>query len=202
MQESPLKALAVLLTVALVCSVLVSVSAVVLRPIQEANERIERYRHIVALTGLTEAGQALDDAQVEAAVTVLRKLEPGAAAAVEGCRGGSHLVLATEATVRLGAYRSAILSLDAEADVTEHACELLVALAEEGWVDGAIAQSIVRRYLDESHAASPDTIILGCTHFPLLTNTIRSVAGDNVRIVDSAVTTAAVVRAFLAQIAG
>ena len=53
MQESPQKALAVLLAVALICSVLVSVSAVVLRPIQEANERIERYRHIVALTGLT-----------------------------------------------------------------------------------------------------------------------------------------------------
>ena len=71
----------------------------------------------------------------------------------------------------------------------------LVALAEEGWVDGAIARSIVHRYLDESHAASPDTIILGCTHFPLLANTIRNVAGDQVGIVDSAGTTAAVVRA-------
>ena len=72
---------------------------------------------------------------------------------------------------------------------------MLVALAEEGWVDGPIARGIVRRYLDESHAVSPDTIILGCTHFPLLTDTIRDVASDRVQIVDSAGTTAAVVRA-------
>ena len=71
MQESPLKAMLVLLAVALVCSVLVSVSAIVLRPIQEANERIERYRHIVALTGLIPAGQALEDAAVEAAIEQL-----------------------------------------------------------------------------------------------------------------------------------
>lgn len=71
MQETPLRALLVLLAVALICSVLVSVSAVVLRPIQAANERIERYRHIVALTGLTEAGESLDDAQIEAAIEQL-----------------------------------------------------------------------------------------------------------------------------------
>lgn len=87
MQESPLKSLAVLLAVALLCSVLVSVSAVVLRPIQEANERIERYRHIVALTGLTEPGRALADAQVEAAIEQLDvrvvDLDTGAFAAIE-----------------------------------------------------------------------------------------------------------------------
>ena len=71
MQETPLRALLVLLAVALVCSVLVSVSAVVLRPIQEANERIERFRHIVALTGLVAEDQALDDAQVEAVIEQL-----------------------------------------------------------------------------------------------------------------------------------
>jgi Na+-transporting NADH:ubiquinone oxidoreductase subunit C len=71
MQETPRSALLVLLAVALVCSVLVSVSAVVLRPIQEANERIERYRHIVALTGLAAEDQVLDDAQVEAIIEKL-----------------------------------------------------------------------------------------------------------------------------------
>jgi len=68
MRESPLRSLAVLLGVALVCSVLVSISAVVLRPIQAANERIERYRHIVSLTGLVDGAGAVDDAQVEAVV--------------------------------------------------------------------------------------------------------------------------------------
>ena len=146
----------------------------------------------------TASAVALDVLRAQLApMPVVGVVEPGAAAAVQGCQGGSHLVLATEATVMLGAYRNAILALDADAHVTEHACELLVALAEEGWVDGAIARGVVRRYLDESHAASPDTIILGCTHFPLLADTIREVAGDSARIVDSAGTTAAVVRATL-----
>ena len=87
MQESPRKALLVLLSVALICSVLVSVSAILLRPIQEANERIERYRHIVTLTGLTAPGQALDDAQVEAAIEQLDvrvvALETGQFVAIE-----------------------------------------------------------------------------------------------------------------------
>ena len=72
---------------------------------------------------------------------------------------------------------------------------MLVALAEEGWVDDEIARSIVRRYLAESQLAAPDTIILGCTHFPLLSGAIRDVTEGRVSIVDSAGTTAAVVRA-------
>ena len=76
----------------------------------------------------------------------------------------------------------------------EHACEKLVSLAEEGWSDGPIARDIVQRYIDEANGAPIDTIILGCTHFPLLKETIGSVAGDDVVLVDSASTTAEVVR--------
>ncbi|NNF48312.1 MAG: glutamate racemase [Woeseiaceae bacterium] len=163
---------------------------------QAAAKLRERGIKLLVVACNTASAVALDALREQLApMPVVGVVEPGAAAAVQGRTGGSHLVLATEATVRLGAYRSAILSLDPDAEVTEHACELLVALAEEGWVDGAIARGIVRRYLDESHAASPDTIILGCTHFPLLADTIREVAGDQVGIVDSAGTTAAVVRA-------
>ncbi len=109
-------------------------------------------------------------------------------------------MLATEATVRLGAYRSALLDLDAEATVTELACELLVSLAEEGWDDGSIAESIVLRYLAELEADSrrPDSVILGCTHFPLLRDTFASVFDYGVSIVDSASTTAATARQLLA----
>ena len=123
---------------------------------------------------------------------VIGVVEPGAAAAAAARPGGSHLVLATEATVRLSAYRKALLEQDPEATVTELACELLVSLAEEGWNDGAIAESIVRRYLEELDAAlrHPDSVILGCTHFPLLRGTFASVFDDGVSIVDSASTTA------------
>jgi glutamate racemase len=124
---------------------------------------------------------------------VIGVVEPGAHAAIQARPGGRHLVLATEATVRLGAYRKALLERDPGAIVTELACELLVSLAEEGWNDGAIAESIVRRYLadlDEPERC-PDSVILGCTHFPLLRDTFAAVFDAGVSIVDSASTTAA-----------
>jgi glutamate racemase len=126
---------------------------------------------------------------------VIGVVEPGADAAVRARPGGSHLVMATEATVRLGAYRIAIEARDADAAVREHACEMLVSLAEEGWNSGAIAESIVRRYLDDATAGgfAPDCIILGCTHFPLLRDCIRAAVAENVALVDSASTTAVVV---------
>ena len=132
-----------------------------------------------------------------APVPVIGVVEPGALAATESRPGGSHLVLATEATVRLEAYRRAIAALDPSAEVRELACEMLVALAEEGWTDGSIAESIVERYLDRAsrNGYEPDSIILGCTHFPLLREVIVAAVPKTVSVVDSAVTTAnAVVR--------
>lgn len=134
---------------------------------------------------------------------VIGVVEPGAAAAVAARPAARHLVLATEATVRLGAYRKALLDKDPDATVTELACELLVSLAEEGWNDGAIAEAIVRRYLAGLEAPSrhPDSVILGCTHFPLLRETFASVFDDGVSIVDSASTTAAAARDLLGSLA-
>ena len=144
----------------------------------------------VALTALQEQ---------MAPIPVIGVVEPGAIAAVAARPGGSHLVLATEVTVRLGAYGKAISARDPEARVRELSCELLVALAEEGWTRGGIADSIVRRYLDEAEddAFTADSIILGCTHFPLLREVIKAAVGDGVEVVDSAGTTAAVVRRVL-----
>ena len=132
-------------------------------------------------------------------VPVVGVVEPGAAAAVAARPRARHLVLATEATVRLGAYRKAIAARDAQAEIREQACEMLVSLAEEGWCEGDVARAIVRRYLDMAGGPEPDAIILGCTHFPLLRNSIREVAGSHVVLIDSASTTAEVVRAALEE---
>jgi glutamate racemase len=125
---------------------------------------------------------------------VIGVVGPGASAAVAAKPGGRHLVLATEATVRLGAYRRAILELDPAATVQELACEMLVSLAEEGWCEGAIADAIVARYMDElwDSAADADSVILGCTHFPLLRGAIAGAFDASVSVVDSASTTACV----------
>ncbi len=135
-------------------------------------------------------------------VPVIGVVEPGATAAVAARPGGRHLVLATEATVRYGAYREAILRRDDQAEVRELACELMVSLAEEGWTEGSIAEAIIRRYLEplEALAFEPDSIILGCTHFPLLRPAIRRVVAEEAAIVDSASTTASVAAAMLADL--
>jgi glutamate racemase len=136
-----------------------------------------------------------------APLAVIGVVEPGAMAAIAARPHGSHLVLATEATVRLGAYRRAIEARDTDASVTELACEMLVSLAEEGWLDGDIATGILRRYLDglDDDQRQPDCVILGCTHFPLLRDAIAAVIDNDTAIVDSASTTAAVVAHELAD---
>jgi glutamate racemase len=133
---------------------------------------------------------------------VIGVVGPGASAAVAAKPGGRHLVLATEATVRLGAYRSAILKLDPAATVQELACEMLVSLAEEGWSDGAIADAIIARYIDElgDSAADANSVILGCTHFPLLQKSIAAAFDASVSVVDSASTTANVANEMLSSL--
>ena len=150
----------------------------------------------------TASAVALDALREQMApLPVIGVVEPGAMAAIAARPSGSHLVLATEATVRLGAYRRAIEARDTDASVTELACEMLVSLAEEGWLDGDIATGIVRRYLDGLDGERrPDCVILGCTHFPLLRDAIASVIDDGTAIVDSAGTTAAVAAHELADV--
>lgn len=133
---------------------------------------------------------------------VLGVIEPGAAAALAATRNRRIAVLATESTVAVGAYAKAIHALDNTNTVTveQCACSLLVALAEEGWTDGVEAESIIRRYLTpllKSH--QPDTLVLGCTHFPLLIPALRKVAGEDVAIVDSASTAANAVEKLLIE---
>jgi glutamate racemase len=157
----------------------------------------ERDIKLLVVACNTASAVALDALRAQMhPLPVIGVVGPGASAAVAAQPGGRHLVLATEATVRLGAYRRAILELDPAATVQELACEMLVSLAEEGWSDGAIADAIVARYVDElgDSAADANSVILGCTHFPLLRDPIARAFDASVSLVDSASTTATVVR--------
>jgi glutamate racemase len=132
-----------------------------------------------------------------APLPVIGVVVPGADAAVAASRSQHHLVLATESTVKRHAYAQAIRRLVPEARVDEQACSLFVALAEEGWTDGAVPESVAHRYLaplmTRSTGNVPDTVVLGCTHFPLLEPVIRLALGPEPAIVDSASTTAVAV---------
>lgn len=126
---------------------------------------------------------------------VIGVIEPGAQAACAATTSGHIAVIATEATVRGGAYTRAILERRADARVQQLPTQLLVALAEEGLVDGPVAEAVIAHYLRPLFASdAPDTLVLGCTHFPALAASIRAVVGPKVHIVDSALTTAVAVR--------
>lgn len=124
-------------------------------------------------------------------------VEPGAEAAALSSRSGRIAVIATEGTVAAGAYNRAILRRRGDAEVIARPAALLVALAEEGWVDDDIARAVVRRYLAPILAERPDCLVLGCTHYPLLADVIREAIGPGIALVDSSTTTAAAVAAEL-----
>src|SRR6187399_1288277 len=133
---------------------------------------------------------------------VIGVIEPGAQAACEASASGRIAVLATEGTVRGGAYQRAILALRPGAHVTQVAAQIFVALAEEGWSEGEAVDAVTGRYLAHLDARV-DTVVLGCTHFPLLAAAIKNQLGRQLGVtrvvVDSAATTARATAALLAQ---
>jgi glutamate racemase len=139
----------------------------------------------------TASALALDAIQEAVPVPVLGVIEPGAFAAREASRTGDVLVIATDATVQSHAYTTACRAHGLRA--LEKACPLLVPLVEEGWTDNDIAERTVTYYLESLKASGIDTLLLGCTHYPLLRAMFERVLGPRVKIVDSAVATAAAV---------
>jgi len=129
---------------------------------------------------------------------VVGVVEPGAREAVRRTKNGRVGVIGTAGTVSSGAYTRAIAALDADIRVFSKACPLFVPLAEEGWVRGELPLSVARTYLAGLAARHIDTLVLGCTHYPLLRGPIAAAAGPEVRLVDSAQETAKAVEAVLA----
>ncbi len=139
---------------------------------------------------------------------VLGVVEPGAAAGCAASPSGRIAVIGTKSTIEGGAYQRAILALRPEAQIAALACPLFVPLAEEGLVRGPIAEAVAAYYLNPVFApgnesrpdrGGPDCLVLGCTHFPLLQETIGAVVGREVILVDSAATTAAAVEDVLRE---
>ncbi|MCA9715396.1 MAG: glutamate racemase [Myxococcales bacterium] len=163
---------------------------------RSARVLVERGVKMLVIACNTATAEALPHLErVFAPLPVIGVVEPGAEAACARSRSGHMLVVATEGTVRSGAYRRAIEARRPGAVVHSAPCSLFVALAEEGWVDGPIVEAVARRYLEPELLEDPalDCVVLGCTHFPVLRDAIARVVGPAVELVDSAVTTARVV---------
>ncbi len=145
----------------------------------------------------TASAVALDVLQKMLAIPVIGVIEPGARAAIEATKNNRIGIIGTRGTVKSGAYQSAIRKQRGNVELKASACPLFVPLAEEGWTDGPIARLTAARYLAAFDGFGMDTLVLGCTHYPLLRSAIAEVVGEGVSLVDSAQTTAAAVEELL-----
>jgi glutamate racemase len=148
----------------------------------------------------TVSSVSLDAIKDSLSLPVVGVIEPGAKAAVTATRNGRIGVIGTDATIRSSAYAKAIRALDESIEVTGLACPLFVPLVEEGWTEGVITELTVERYLKYLSGKRIDTLVLGCTHYPLLKNVLSKVMGDGVTLIDSAIETAREVNRTLAAL--
>lgn len=167
---------------------------------QAADALVARGLRCLVVACNTASAVALEPLRLRyAPLPVIGVVEPGARAACAATRNLHIGVIATEGTVRAGAYEQAIRRIRPGCEVVSTPCQLFVALAEEGWTEGEVVDGVARRYLLPMLAgpARPDVLLLGCTHFPILAEAIGRAAGPGITIVDSAATTATAVRALL-----
>lgn len=138
----------------------------------------------------TASSVSIPSLREEFDIPVIGVIEPGARKAVSVTQKGKIGVIGTPSTINSGAYIKSIHDIAPDIEVLAKACPLFVPLADEGWTEGNLVEGIVERYLGEIKQSGIDTLVLGCTHYPLLKETIQAVMGDEITLVDSAEETA------------
>lgn len=147
----------------------------------------------------TASSHALAELEQRLSVPIVGVIDPAARAAVAASPRGRIGVVGTLATVGSGAYANAIHRLRPDADVHARACPLFVPLVEEGWLDHRVTRLVAEEYLAELRAADLDSLILGCTHYPLLAPLLADLMGPRVRLIDSGAEAARATEALLEQ---
>ncbi len=154
---------------------------------------------VIVVACNTATSLALEDVRDESGLPVLGVIEPGAEAAASASAGGRIGVIGTIGTIASGAYDTAIRRLRADAVVLAKACPLFVPLVEEGWTEGEVARLTAEAYLRPLLEDGMDTLVLACTHYPLLADLLQEVVGPDVRLVSSAQATAGALRNLLGE---
>jgi glutamate racemase len=169
--------------------------------IQAARALEARGVKLVVIACNTASMSLPDVAAALAPLPVLGVIEPGARAVLAAAPQGPVAVIATEGTVKGGAYRAAIRAQGSDVPIVQQACPLFVPLAEEGLIEGPIVDAVVARYLEPLLATmpKPKSLLLGCTHYPALKAAIAKAAGPDIVLVDSALTTAEAVAEILSS---
>jgi glutamate racemase len=150
----------------------------------------EQHVKAIVIACNTATAHALATLREESRIPVIGVIEPGARAAVRATRSGHIGVIGTAGTIKSGAYERAIRALDPDVRTTARACPLFVPLVEEGWIEHPATRLIASEYLEPLVDAGVDTLVLGCTHYPLLKHLLQDVLGADVRLIDSAEETA------------
>ncbi|HEU4748147.1 MAG TPA: glutamate racemase [Gemmatimonadaceae bacterium] len=138
----------------------------------------------------TATAHALPALREEHDIPIIGVIEPGARAAARATKSLRVGVVGTAGTIHSHAYEKELRKLLPDVQVTEQACALFVPLVEEGWLDTEPTRAIARNYLAPVVAAEVDTLVLGCTHYPLIKTVIGNIVGRDVRLIDSAHETA------------
>jgi glutamate racemase len=147
----------------------------------------------------TVSSVAIPKLRASVSVPVIGVIEPGANAAIAQTRNRHVGVIGTRATIRSGAYENALRALNVHVRVSSRACPLLVPLIEEGLLEDKLTDLTLARYLEPLIADGIDTLVLGCTHYPLLVSAIGRALGNKVQIIDSAQNCARAVKELLDQ---
>jgi len=162
--------------------------------LQNARFLIKKNVKAIVVACNTASSVALPALKEKFTVPIIGMIEPGADYAIKSSHNKRIGVIGSRATIANKAYSKAIFAKDPSVEVWEQACPLFVPLAEEGWTDHAATYEIAKEYLREFQQTNIDTLVLGCTHYPILFNIIRKVVGENVTLVDSGVASAEIVR--------
>ena len=175
-------------------------STVIEYSIQDAKFLINKNVKAIVVACNTSSSIALKELRKQFNVPIIGMIEPGAKYALKETRNGKIGVIGTRATISNKAYSSEIKRLNPGVEVFEKACPLFVPLAEEGWIKHKAAYDIAEEYLKELREKKIDTLVLGCTHYPILSEVIQEVIGSDVKLVDSGISSAESVKAELDRI--
>lgn len=167
--------------------------------VEAGNFLLQQQVKLIVVACNTASAVALDLLAAQFDVPIVGVIEPGSRRALEVSRHGRIGVIGTEGTIRSQAYEKAIRAGRADVTVTVAACPLFVPLAEEGWADHPVATMAAEDYLAPLLRQDIDTLVLGCTHYPLLKSTLQKIIGDGVVLIDSAEETAKTVAVLLRQ---
>ena len=145
----------------------------------------------------TASAVALEAVRYELDIPIIGVVRPGAKVAVAATKNKKIGIIGTEATVNSGMYVKLIQQMEPEAQVIGKACPLFVPLVEEGWTKDSVTEEVARRYLADLQKSEIDTLILGCTHYPLLRHMVGDIMGQSVTLVNPAYETALELRGLL-----